>query len=221
MIQRIDYTALIAFFDHLVQSGEQLALCWNGGGDTGEYQLKHNGEIIEIEDERLNQLFHRACQQLGHYGFDGEYYCEGSASYDPQTKRFDGIDRYSRSDTATAKCEIPLEIPSELWFDQLEITLESDNDNSIVIITLLVKNGPLSPAHEQIQTMLTEIIDLHLSAATGSVRDFECIWDRTVIDRKDFEPKGDLLVHTIKEFECQTTQIDVIPVFIKLKEEMI
>lgn len=190
---------IITFCDKVVKDGDKLSITWDGGGDSGEYQVTRNDVEILDEPTIIQRIMELTNTQLEHYGFDGEYSCEGSADYNPRSKSFEGTETHFGSDMNTLECQFALEIPNSLWFDKLFVFFEvGDAEELKVSMEFFLLNGPHSQLHQDIETKLANDLKAFVEVEIDSIQEFSYVNDVFRLDRSDFELAGHLLTHTIK-----------------------
>src|ERR1700735_3777194 len=113
-----DNEALIARCDQLTENGQVLSIDWEGGGDSGEFTMKLNGEDVSEQTEIDERIIELVAEGIGYESFACHSSTHGSAISDRWEKSFSGTDFYSSSDQGVEECSIKLTIPSWLWFDR-------------------------------------------------------------------------------------------------------
>ena len=213
-----DKQAIIDYCDALVKTGDVFTIHWDGGNDSGQYELRLNGEDIACpwpeEAEQLMQLVHH---ELGYCSFAGDFSCYGSAQYDSDSKCFTGIDEYNTSEISAVVGEFPIEIPSAIWFDQLEIVFTTQ-EYVVVDITPVFANGPIDPSHIKMTEGIEKKLYDQVTREIKNIADFSYMEDRLLIERGDFEAKGDKLLYTITHIDCQIDVHNSTNVLIDLNE---
>jgi len=216
-MSKINKNDLIAFCDEIVKIGEELSISWSGGNDSGEYLVKRNGKEIEYPlPETVQYLIELAEESLGYYSFSGNYYCEGSAYYDSINKCFRGLDSYEDSETTAVACAIPIDIPSRIWFDSLQIEIDYYNKLE-VNVKLVLANGPISDDHKAFTKNLENNLRAIIPQIIDSIEDFASMMDRIVVTRGEFIPEGEKLKFLIKEINYEMNTDTETEVLIDLK----
>ena len=132
---------IINWCDKHAENGEELAINWEGGGDSGWVYFTIDGEsCTEPEAEYLVDKMH---DELDYGSWAGEYSANGSATYDPESKSFDGVDWYSEEEYRTHELQIPIEftIPKKYYFEVLRVELENVIEEGNVTISANTRNG--------------------------------------------------------------------------------
>ena len=116
---KVENSSLVEYCDNLVKEGKELALNWEGGGDSGWVYFTVDGK--EDDSDEIRRLID-ACYEVLDYGsWAGEFSANGEATYNPKTKCFEGVDNYGEDTTETHRCKIDIVVPERLWFDSIEV----------------------------------------------------------------------------------------------------
>jgi hypothetical protein len=193
---------LLSWCDQQVKDGKELKLVWDGGGDSGWVHFEIDGD--EYGDEHTEKLVDYMHDELDYGSWAGEFNASGDAIYSVEEQAFVGVDNYSETQTMSQKVDIELAIPKNLWFDELSIRIEANYDETPdVEVGFGIKNGFLTPQHDQIEEYLKQTLVEKVEAAvkdwedhTG--HDLESIWDDITLRFEDFKVVGDELVGNIE-----------------------
>jgi len=193
---------LLSWCDQQVKDGKELKLVWDGGGDSGWVHFEIDGD--EYGDEHTEKLVDYMHDELDYGSWAGEFNASGNAIYSVEEQAFVGVDNYSETQTMSQKVDIELAIPKNLWFDELSIRIEANYDETPdVEVGFGIKNGFLTPQHDQIEEYLKQTLVEKVEAAvkdwedhTG--HDLESIWDDITLRFEDFKVVGDELVGNIE-----------------------
>lgn len=198
---------IIKWCDEKAAQGE-LAITWDGGNDSGCFYLKLDGDELENDWENKGsfetQLLNWAAEEIDYGSFAGDFYTDGYLVYDPATKCFTGTDSYSETDYDTIEdAAIRIEVPKNLWFDEVHLDVDGDDDDiHTVEASLIIKNGPLTVAHEQWgkdqEEKLIKVFNKTLDRVEVTV---DSVSQNYTIPFADFQEEGDHMVHVITEIE--------------------
>lgn len=208
-MEAVQKQSLVDWCDQQVKEGNELALCWDGGGDSGWVYFELNQE--ETHNEYTEQLVDLMYEHLDYGSWAGEFTAQGRATYNPETKCFEGIDYYSEDSTVNYPCTMRIEVPADVWFDNLEYSIE---DEAVVDVTLKVKNGFVVDRHEGVAEMIKESLDDQIDSViedynnNPEMNEFRSIWVDNTINRSEFVQEGDKLVHIITSIEIGTSDTD-------------
>lgn len=204
-MEAVQKQALIDWCDQQVKDGKELALCWDGGGDSGWVYFEVDEE--QTENEYTNKLVDMMYDQLDYGSWAGEFSAQGKAIYNAETKCFEGIDYYSEDYTEEYPCSIRLEVPADVWFDTLSYGIE---DEAVVEVRLDVRNGFTTDRHEEVAKAIQESFDDQLDAVIEKfnndpdTNEFRSIWEDRSVNRSEFVQEGDKLVHIIESIGIGT-----------------
>jgi hypothetical protein len=201
----MDKQSIIQWCNEQHEQGKELKLVWDGGGDSGWVHFEIDGD--SYDDEHTEKLVDYMYNQLDYGSWAGEFNASGDAIYDPEEQAFVGVDNYSETQTLSQEVNISVAIPKNLWFDELSIHIEADYDATPEVeVGFGIKNGFLTPQHDEVEKSLTKIIAEKVHQAvidwenhTG--HELENIWDDITLRFEDFEVVGDQLIAEIKHID--------------------
>jgi len=137
---------VIKWCDEQSQDSKEVAICWEGGGDSGWVHMEVDGEQTNAEE--ADWLVDKMCDILDYGSWAGEFNANGRAVYDPVTKMFEGEDVYCEDTTEELELKdadiIEVRIPKKYFFESLSIELENVIDGGGVNIVPKVRNGILN-----------------------------------------------------------------------------
>ena len=137
---------VIKWCDEQSQNGKEVAICWEGGGDSGWVYMEVDGS--ESSSEEGDWLVDRMCDILDYGSWAGEFNASGRAIYDPETKVFEGEDIYSEDTNESYELSdediITIKIPKKYFLEELRVELENVLGGGEVTIAPLVRNGILN-----------------------------------------------------------------------------
>ena len=137
---------VIKWCDKKTAEGSSIAICWEGGGDSGWVYMQVDD--AETSDAEGDWLVDRMYDVLDYGSWAGEFSASGRAEYDPTTKMFEGEDCYSEDESLTLELDndeiITVKIPKKYFFEELSIEFDNILDAGDVTIRPVVKNGILN-----------------------------------------------------------------------------
>lgn len=137
---------VIKWCDEKSQDGVEVAICWEGGGDSGWVYMEVDGEQPSAEE--VDWLVNKMCDILDYGSWAGEFSANGRAIYDPETKMFEGDDVYSEDTNESLELKedqvIEIRIPKKYYFEELVLELDNVLDGGGVALTPRVRNGMLN-----------------------------------------------------------------------------
>lgn len=215
--------SLIEWCDQQVKEGKELAIGWEGGGDSGWCYFEIDGKQVPDgkENDYIRGLLDAMYNQLDYGSWAGEFSANGRAVYDPNQKAFVGTDYYSEDETEVYSCDIDVRVPKKLWFDRMEISLESDDVDADAAFT--VRNGFLTEEHnkfleefkEYFNEKVEEVVDKFI--ADDNTGDYRSIWQSWELERSEFSEDGEFLVYNIADINIGTCTTDDKDVFLELE----
>lgn len=146
----------------------KISISWEGGNDEGCYDLRIDGNIIDINwDDRASceyKLIDWFGDNLGYYSFAGDFNCRGEAVYNPETEAFEGEDSYEESKEHDYKFKTPIKlvVPKDLWFDSLVVEVDGYEDQVDVSVRFTILNGPVVEEHANLEKSMKELIEKHI-----------------------------------------------------------
>lgn len=134
---------VIKWCDEQSQNGYEVAICWEGGGDSGWVYMEVDGE--QASSEEADWLVDRMCDILDYGSWAGEFSASGRATYDAESKMFEGDDVYSEDSSEEVELKedqiIKIKIPKRYFFEELRVEFDNILDGGSVTITPVVRNG--------------------------------------------------------------------------------
>lgn len=214
--------SIVQWCNDLHQADGQLALIWDGGGDSGWVHFELDGETIE--NEYTECLVERMYDTLNYGSWAGEFSASGKAMYNPQTNAFEGVDYYGEDGHDAIDVNFKIHVPKKLWFDTLHIEVESYNDESPnVSVRLLIKNGFLTQEHSDfcsnLETTLTEKFNDVFYTYESKTYDFRGCSDSWILERANAIEGENDLIFEIVQVEIQTIDSEERAIVLELDEE--
>ena len=215
--------SLIEWCDQQVAEGRKLGIGWEGGGDSGWCYFIIDDEQVpdSKENEYIRGLLNAMYNQLDYGSWAGEFSADGRAEYDPKQKAFVGTDYYSEDETEIYSCDIEVRVPKNLWFDRMEISLESDEVDTDAAFT--VRNGFLTEEHNQFLEQFKEYFNKKVEQvvdrfiADENTREYKSIWQTWELQRSEFSEDGEFLVYNVEDLNIGTCTTDEKDIFLELE----
>lgn len=193
---------MIKLCDELTKDGKNLVITWNGGNDDGYFEilLDDNRLDDEIDFEPIEDYISK---RLGYGSFAGDYSTTGELMYNRETKSFDGIDNYYTAESNNYMCTIKVTVPDDIWFDQLDIFIEMENDDEEPHIapSFIIANGPRVDQHTEIENKIGETIKKQVMKVQEGISNFNSLYESITIAHREFSKRNDKLVFVIKKIE--------------------
>lgn len=219
-MNKIDKKGIAALCDALTQNGETLEIKWSGGGDDGLFEMLRDGKPFDYGSPAIQSVIEMVENEIGYGGFDGNFSAEGRVEYNRELRAFEGEDTYSESDADMAECSITIRIPREIWFDRLNILINSEYSSSSVTTRLQVMNGPRVDQHQLVEEYLDERISRAIDEVLEAVEDVDGASDEITINFSEFSLSDTEAVFTIKEFSYSYYKKDTKDIIIYLTENL-
>jgi hypothetical protein len=206
---------MIELCDDLTKEGKKLAITWNGGNDDGFFEILLDGNQLDDEID-FGPIQEHISNSLGYGSFAGDFSTNGELVYNRETKSFDGIDKYSTAESENYLCAIKVTVPDEIWFDQLDIYIEMENDDEEpnVAPSFIIANGPRIDQHTEIENKIGDTIKKQVMKVQEGISNFNSLYENITIAHREFIKRNDKLVFVIKKIEysydgCQENIIHI------------
>jgi hypothetical protein len=203
-----------------VDEGNQLKICWSGGNDSGWAHFEIDGE--SVDNQYTEYLVDRMYEVLDYGSWAGEFNAEGQAVYNKEEQAFVGIDYYSGDETMSHGCNIVIQVPKDLWYDNLSISIEgNDGDETRIEARFGIKNGFLSDYHTAFISGLEDKMEKEVDAAIedfvqDSEKDYRSIWETINLEPKDGVIKENFLEYTIDTLDIGTRSSEEKDVYLEI-----
>jgi hypothetical protein len=217
--------SILNWLTQLDENGNELAICWEGGGDSGWAYFEVDGD--REENEYAEALVDFMYDTLNYGSWAGEFTASGKAIYDHKTKTFEGTDYYGEDDNDILDVNMIIRIPKRLWFDTLHVEVEACYDEApAVSVQLLVKNGFLTQEHTNICHNLEEVLKDDFEAYFSNYEstddhEFRGCNDSWILERSGAIEDEDDLVFTISKVDVQTIDREDRNIVLELDEETV
>jgi hypothetical protein len=217
--------SILQWCKDLHEAGNELVMKWEGGGDSGWVYFEIDGESADNEYTRA--LVDRMDNTLDYGSWAGEFSASGSATYDPETNSFTGIDFYGEDDGDVMDAAFHIHVPKKLWFDTLHVEVECNYDEGAQMsVRLLLKNGFLTNEHKEFcsnleNTLEPEFNSLFESYGSKNGYQFRGCTDSWVLERSEAIERDDMLVFKITKVDIQINTNEERNVVLELDEETV
>ena len=214
---------IIDWCNQTVDDGKELKFTWEGGGDSGWADLVLDGNNIDVPGYS-NVLLDGIYEHLDYGSWAGEFHASGEAIYDKDEQAFVGVDNYSEDETVAHSCSIVFDIPSKIWYDSINIRIESEDEGYPEIeVSFIVRNGFLTQEHREIADLLKDEISAKVNDELETFKNGEyelrSIWDDVRFNRSEGVEIPGFIKHEIGSISIGTTIGDEKEVYLKLIDE--
>lgn len=197
-----EHAAIVKHCDNLTKNGKQLSITWNGGNDSGCYEMVLDGEprcnLLNIE----NFIMDMVATYVGYESFAGDFSTSGELIYNRENKSFEGVDEYTEDSNDRHSCSIPIRVPKELWFDQLELLIDIQNGSSgYAEAHFIIKNGPYDSVHSDCENKIKQNFSRLICAEIEKIKEFSSMSEEWKINSQDFTKNGKSQVFILESFE--------------------
>lgn len=191
---------MIELCDDLTKDGKELTITWDGGNDEGCFYIQLDGAVFINENYDLDPIEEYVSNHLGYGSFAGDFSTNGELKYNRETKCFEGTDNYSTSETDDYTCRIKVSVPLDIWFDQLHINIEMENDDKPeVVSTFIIANGPRIDRHTEIEKKIDTHLKRQVIRMSNNMLDFISLFEDVRISKQEFQERENKLVFFIKK----------------------
>jgi hypothetical protein len=215
--------SVLEWCNQQVIDDKELSIHWEGGGDSGWAYFQIDGQ--SVENEYTAYLVDRMYEVLDYGSWAGEFNASGSAEYNPESQAFEGIDEYSEDETMSHGCNIVIQVPKELWHDNLSISIEgNDGEMTRVEARFIIKNGFLSDKHTAFTDGLVDKMEEEVDAVINDFvnvtgKDYRNIWQTIILEPTEGVVKEDFLEYTIKQLGIGTMSSEDKDIYLEITAE--
>ena len=213
---------LLSWCDQQVKDGKELKLVWDGGNDSWWVHFEIDGD--SYDDEHTEKLVDYMYNHLDYGSWAGEFSANGEAIYNVEEQAFVGTDYYSESQTMEYDVNIPIPVPKHLWFDQLNIHIEVNYDETPDCqVEFTIKNGFLTGEHQKLEKQINDYLVEEMTNAIVKFEQeeevgFESIWDDVILTQANFsEESEDSKIAYVQEVDFRYPDGEEKQIYLDLK----
>ena len=203
---KVQNQTLVDYCDNLAKQGKEIALNWEGGGDSGWVFFTIDGK--QDDNELIRKLVDVCYDTLDYGSWAGEFSSNGQAVYNSKTKTFEGIDNYGEDTTETHKCKIEVSVPEAVWFDSLNVDIDDGNVNVEFEIRNGFKDENLVAIKEDLDQSLSDRVREEIDKYSDNDSNYRSLYENFNIQRSEFKQKGDNLVYYITRLDMGTQTVE-------------
>lgn len=214
--------SVIEWCDEQSKDEKELAIVWDGGGDSGWVYFEIDGTTVE--NQYTEALVDYIVDELDYGSWAGEFTANGRAVYHPENKMFEGIDYYGEDENEVLDTDIKIALPKSLWFDTVHVEVECHAEEHCRInVSTLVKNGFLTPKHSEICSNLEKELQDEFDAVIENYEDpehdFRYCSDSWILDRSEGVALGDDLIFSITKLDVSVSNTSENQIVLDLTDE--
>ena len=193
--------------DDLASQGKEIKVTWEGGNDSGGYNLFIDGDEVHYGDVAYDEIVDALSDSINYGSWSGDFFADGFVVYNSDEGAFIGEGKDTDSENGLLEdVNIEIRVPKALNFDSIEITTEGTYCWGELTATcrFAIDNGPVFPEHtvveNDMETHVRESVE-HILGTDKACKDEEVGWvyNEWSIKRESFKEDGDDLVGFINE----------------------
>lgn len=213
--------------DALAAEGKEIKITWEGGNDSGGYNLFIDGVEVNYGDAAYGEIVNPISDSIDYGSWAGDFSADGSVVYDSDEGAFVGEGR----DTESQSCElddidIEIRVPKALNFDSIEIVSEGTYflKELTVRCGFVMSNGPVFPEHIETQ----DVMETHVKDSIDDIltthkdcKDEEIGWvyNEWTIRRESLGEDEDYLVGNINIIDFSINNTIIKSYYIPINED--
>ena len=196
--------------DAIAAEGKEIKVSWEGGNDSGGYNLFVDEEEVNYGDDLYDEIVEGIISDAVDYGsWAGDFSADGYVYYNANQGAFIGEGKDTESDSATLDgISIEIRVPKYLNFDRVEIDTEGTFcwGELYCNFRFVVNNGPVFEEHSEMEnSMKSYVLEsiTHILETDEACKDDEIGWvpNNWSIPIEEFKEEGDELVHVIDSMD--------------------
>jgi hypothetical protein len=215
------------WLDEIAETEGTITIEYEGGNDSGGASFEVERAALRADypnAARQHEIVEMALDNLNYGSFAGDFNCNGTLTYDPNTGKFSGVDYYSEDEGDSIELKdgdadyphkrIPIRIPKHLWFDEVFVGTEGYYDDMDVTCQLIIHNGPVTQEHADLEDTLTDYMNNAIRETINRIEDVNVnyLYNEINIPFSNFVAKGKFMVGYIDELQytyenCREKQI--------------
>jgi hypothetical protein len=213
--------------DAIAAEGREIKVTWEGGNDSGGYDLYVDGEQGNHGDLLADNVIDIIANTIDYGSWAGDYFADGAVYYNKDEGAFIGEGKDTTSDGGClVDISIEVKVPKLLNFDFFNITTEGTFcwGEFTASARFVIDNGPVFPEHSKVEEDMENYIResvSHLLETDEACKNEEIGWvyNDWMIARDDFEEDGDSLVFIIDSIDFTYNNTEYQPYHITINEE--
>jgi hypothetical protein len=195
--------------DAIAAEGKEIKVTWEGGNDSGGYNLFVDGDQVNYGDAFFGEVIDFVSDTIDYGSWSGDYFADGAVYYNKDEGSFIGEGKDTTSDGGCLEgISIEIRVPKYLNFDSIEIHTEGTHcwDELDASFRFEIANGPVFKEHSEIEKsmesyILESIIDTLETDDACKDEEIGWVYNDWSIPREKFEEVGDSLVFIIDSLD--------------------
>ena len=214
-----------AWFDMQASIGKEVAICWEGGGDSGWAYFTVDGE--NTENEHTDLVVDLMYEKLDYGSWAGEFYASGQAIYNADEKAFDGVDSCGTDEGNYLEITdnpIVFEIPKHFAFDLLAVMTEDENCHTTCAFAGMNRferpdeSEFLDNLSVKIRDEILKRIDAYSDSPESNGNEITSFWNEYTLRRSEMTDNDDTYIGVIAEIDFTENDFEERNMRIELEE---
>jgi len=195
--------------DALAAEGKKIKVTWEGGNDSGGYNLFVDGDQVNYGDAFFDEVIDFVSDTIDYGSWSGDYFADGAVYYNKDEGSFIGEGKDTTSDGGCLEgISIEIRVPKYLNFDSIDMETEGTFcfDELVCSFRFGINNGPVFEEHSDIEkSMESYLLEsvTHILQTDEACKDEEIGWVSNTwsIPREEFKEEEDSLVFIIDSID--------------------
>lgn len=208
----------LAYCLKLTGKGTKLSARWDGGFDALCIQL-HLDNRLFIDGKRSQMLSQYIAKHIQHRITEDGFQPPGYLDFDRENAHFVGRDMYSQEAEKQGFFEFKVQIPSDLWFDEVLIEIQSVYAATPTIdFQFSLQNGPVLPdTYTAIQNELAEQLEPKVEEFMDGDEEILVLHERLWVGRHEFVDRHGMLTYHLTQLKYSYEKVTETDIVIDLK----
>ena len=195
--------------DALAAEGKEIKVTWEGGNDSGGYNLFVDEVEVNYGDAFFDEVVDFISDTIDYGSWAGDYSADGAVYYNKDEGSFIGEGKDTTSDGGCLEgISIEIRVPKYLNFDSIDMETEGTFcfDELVCSFRFGINNGPVFEEHSDIEkSMESYLLEsvTHILQTDEACKDEEIGWVSNTwsIPREEFKEEEDSLVFIIDSID--------------------
>lgn len=160
--------------DALAAEGKEIKITWEGGNDSGSYDLFIDDVRLDYYDAEYDDIVSHVSDVIDYGSWSGDFSADGSVVYNSDEGAFVGEGREVESESLELDdINIEIRVPKALNFDSIEIISEGTYcfGELEVKCRFAITNGPVFSEHTEIEDAMKDNVEDLLGTILSTHKD--------------------------------------------------